>query len=169
MYDKLRVAIHLVQPDGLVQLQVRLDRTGIVLLVDPLHGEILQKNPHHEKPISQQFVNRQILSFDETDLLLAEPANLANLPAQPVVRDGLVDVGDHHLATVGDFHLNLVAGTTAAAAVVALVRDLDRHDDGVEWTGSVSISNFYRGLLFDFEHRLFFSSTSDAVRILEHF
>lgn len=43
VYDKLRVAIHLVQPDGLVQLQVRLDRTGIVLLVDPLHGEILQK------------------------------------------------------------------------------------------------------------------------------
>lgn len=49
MYDKLRVAIDLVQSDGFVQLQVRLDRARIVLLVHPFHGENLQREANTKR------------------------------------------------------------------------------------------------------------------------
>lgn len=75
----------------------------------------------HEAP-------RDARLFDPaTYLVRREAADVPYLPAEALVRDALVDVGDHHLAVVGNFHFDLVAASAAPATVVALVGYLDGH------------------------------------------
>ena len=71
VHGELRLLVDLVQPDGLVELDLAGDGAGVALLVNPLHGE---------------------------RVVLVEAADVAHLAQKTVVADPVVDVRDEHVA-----------------------------------------------------------------------
>lgn len=70
---QLRLLVDLVEPDGLVELDLARDCAGVALLVHPLHGE---------------------------RVILVKAAYLAHLVDQLVVADPVVDVCDEHASAM---------------------------------------------------------------------
>ena len=79
MNGELRLFVDLVEPDGLVELDLAGDCAGVALLVHPLHGEWV---------------------------VPVEAADLAHLVDQFVVADPVVDVSDEHAPAMQWSHVS---------------------------------------------------------------
>ncbi len=103
MNDQLVLLVHIVQPDGFVQLQLRCDRARIALLVDPLDRERL---------LQIQLANRSNLLHEilqQKHLTTAAVVTQAVRGGRLVLDERVcVQVNDRDEARVVDLHLDVI-------------------------------------------------------------
>ena len=99
MNGELRLLVDLVEPDGLVELDLAGDRAGIALLIHPLHGE---------------------------RVVLVEAAYLAHLVDQLLVPNPVVDVSDEHAPAMRSSD-DKGSRAENEACLLALSRSMENH------------------------------------------